>query len=60
MREQENGMRNLRGRTRKREEGTYDLKFDGLPLQLDSPNLEIYTNGRDVALRVGVVSEPKE
>ena len=40
--------------------GTYDLEFDGLPLQLDGPNLEIDTNGGDVALRVSVVSEPKE
>ena len=60
MREQENGMRNPSGRARGRGEGTYDLEFDRLPLQLDSPNLEIDTNGRDVALRVGVVSKPKE
>jgi len=60
MRERENGVRSLSGRARERGEGTYDLEFDGLPLQLDSPNLEIDTNGRDVALRVGVVSEPKE
>jgi len=41
-------------------EGTHDLEFDSLPLQLDGPNLEIDTNGRNIALRVGVVSEPKE
>ena len=60
MRGRENDVRNLSGRTREREEGTYDLEFYSLPLQLDSPNLEIDANGRDVALRVGVVSEPKE
>jgi hypothetical protein len=60
MREQEKGVRNLSGRTREREEATHDLEFDGLSLQLDSPNLEINTNGRDVALRIGVVSESKE
>ena len=36
------------------------MKFDGLSFQLDSPNLEIDTNGRDVALRISVVSKSKE
>jgi len=36
------------------------LELDGLSLQLDSPNLEINTNGRDVALRISVVSKSKE
>ena len=38
----------------------YDLEFDRLSLQLDSPNLEIDTNCGDVALSVSVVSESKE
>ena len=50
----------MRDGTRGREETTYDLEFDGLSLQLDGPNLEINTNGRDVALRIGVVSESEE
>ena len=50
----------LSGRTGEREEATYDLEFDGLSLQLDSPNLEINTNSRDVALRISVVSKSKE
>ena len=36
------------------------MEFDSLSLQLDSPNLEINTNSRDVALRISVVSESKE
>ena len=45
---------------RERERATHDLEFDGLSLQLNSPNLEIDTNSRDVALRVRVVSKSKE
>ena len=60
MREQENGVRSLSRRTRERREATYDLEFDGPPLQLDSPNLEINTNSGDVALRISVVSKSKE
>jgi len=37
-----------------------NLKFDGLSLQLNSPNLEINTDGGDVALRISVVSKPEE
>ena len=36
------------------------MEFDGLSLQLNSPNLEINTNSRDVALRISVVSKSKE
>ena len=41
-------------------DATHDLEFDGLSFQLNSPNLEINTNGRDVALRISVISESKE
>jgi len=37
-----------------------NLKFHDLSLQLDSPNLEINADGGDVALRISVVSKPKE
>ena len=39
---------------------THDLEFDRLSLQLDSPNLDINTNDRDIALRINAVSESKE
>ena len=39
---------------------TYDLKLDGLALQLDSADLEVDTDGANVALGVCVVSEPKQ
>ena len=45
---------------RGREDTTNDLEFDGLSLQLNSSNLEINANSRDIALRIGVVSESKE
>lgn len=34
---------------------TYDLQFDGLPVQLDGADLEIHSDGADVALSVGVI-----
>ena len=37
----------------------YDLKFDGLPVQLYGPYLEIHPNSTNVALCVGVILEGK-
>lgn len=34
---------------------TYNLQFDGLPVELDGADLEIHSDGADVALSVGVV-----
>lgn len=39
---------------------TYNLKFDGLALELDGADLEVDTDGANVALGVCVVSEPEE
>lgn len=39
---------------------TYNLKLDGLSFQLDGADLEINANGRDVALRVGVIGKTQE
>ena len=39
---------------------TYDLELDALPIQLNRPNLEVNTNGGDVALRVCVVGETQQ
>jgi hypothetical protein len=39
---------------------TYDLQLDSLSLQLDRPDLEIDTDGRDVGLGVGVIGESQE
>jgi hypothetical protein len=36
------------------------LEFDGLSVELDGSDLEVDTDGRDVALRVGVVGESKQ
>ena len=43
-----------------KKEQTHDLELDSLALQLDSANLEVYANGADVALRVGVIGETEE
>lgn len=42
------------------EEGTYDLQLHSLPLQLNRSNLEIDSNGADVALGVCIVCKPEE
>lgn len=34
---------------------THNLKLDGLPIQLDGPDLEVHADGADVALCVRVV-----
>ena len=39
---------------------TDNLELHSLAFQLDSPNLEVDTNGTDVALRVRVICEPQE
>jgi hypothetical protein len=41
-------------------EKAYDLQFNGLSLQLDRPNLEIHSDGRDVRFSVGIVGESKQ
>ena len=40
--------------------GTYNLELHGLALELDGANLEVDTDCANVALGVGVVSEPEE
>ena len=37
-----------------------DLQLDGFAVQLNGPNLEIDTDGADVAFGVGVVREPQQ
>jgi len=39
---------------------TYDLKLHRLPIKLDSPDLEVHANRRDVALCVRIVGEPQQ
>ena len=39
---------------------TYNLKLHRLALQLDSADLEVDTDGANVALGVRVVGEPKQ
>ena len=39
---------------------TYNLELHGLALELNSANLEVYTNCADIALCVGVVGETKK
>lgn len=34
---------------------THNLQFDGLAVQLDGADLEVYADGADVALCVGVI-----
>lgn len=34
---------------------SHNLEFDGLPVQLDGPDLEVHPDGADVAFCVGVV-----
>ncbi len=38
----------------------YDLKFHGLSFQLNSADLEVNSNGTDVALGVGIVCETQQ
>lgn len=42
------------------DEPTHDLELDGLALEVNGTDLEVDTNGRDVALGVGVVGESEE
>ena len=37
-----------------------DLQLDGFAVQLNGPNLEIDTDGADVAFGIGVVREPQQ
>lgn len=39
---------------------TYDLKLDGLAIELDGANLEVDADGGDVGLGVGVVGKSEE
>lgn len=39
---------------------THDLKLNSLALEVDGADLKVDTNGRNVALSVGVVGETKE
>ena len=43
-----------------RDEPTYNLEFHGLALELNGADLEVYADGANVALGVGVVCEPEE
>lgn len=38
----------------------YDLKFHGLSFQLNSADLEVDSNGADVALGVGIICETQQ
>ena len=40
--------------------GIPDLQLDGLPLQLDCPDLEVHADRGDVRLGVGVVRKPEQ
>jgi len=39
---------------------TYNLQFHSLAIELNSPDLEVDTDSRDVAFRVRIVGEPKQ
>lgn len=39
---------------------TYNLQLHSLAIELDSPDLEVHADGRDVALSVGVVGETQQ
>ena len=49
-----------RGREREREKKTNDLKLDGLAVELDSADLKVDTDSRDVALSVGIIGETQK
>lgn len=39
---------------------THNLQFDGLAVQLDGADLEVYADGADVALCVGVILKKRK
>ena len=39
---------------------SYNLQLHCLAIELDRPDLEVHTNGRNVALGIGVVGEPQQ
>lgn len=47
-------------RPRETTSSTHDLQLDSLALELDRPDLEIHTDGRDVRFGIGVVCESKQ
>lgn len=38
----------------------YDLKFDGLAVDVDGADLKVHTYRAQIALCVGILSEPQE
>ena len=40
--------------------GTHDLELDGLPIQLNRPDLKVHANGGDVRLSVRVIRETQQ
>jgi hypothetical protein len=40
--------------------GTHDLKFYGLAVKLDGPDLEVHADCGDVALGVGIIRETEQ
>ena len=40
--------------------GIPNLQLDGFPFEFNGPNFEVYADGRNVTLCVGVVGEPKQ
>ena len=50
----------MEGHESNQAKNTHNLELHGLALKLDGPNLEVDTDGANVALRVGVVGETEE
>ena len=50
----------MEGHESNQAKNTHNLELHGLALKLDGPNLEVDTDGANVALRVGVISKPEQ